>query len=298
MINKKISAISVALLLFAFPADSRSQKPEEGSAGIGTTILVSRQRVLPYESLSVALVLRNETTEDKRVMASWCSFLSIGEVISGATKWRGYRADNEPLLKPCLSSSKNLAPDESRNMPGHVDYEAPSGEHVFSRPGKYLLKEGTTDGRFLSDEVQITVQTPKGLDAKAYEFLRTTDLHHFFGEYTVLKYRYDGKTVQEMEKFIGEFDGSQYSYLARMGLAFMWLRGVEGRQNQDRAIELLTKVADNAGDPLSSAAEYHLGAILNRQRNTAQANYHFQRVLGGTPPLYFKYLAEQALRGR
>ena len=47
-----------------------------------------------------------------------------------------------------------------------------------------------------------------------------------------------------------------------MGLAFMWLRGVEGKQDQSRAIELLSQIADHAGDSLSSAAEYHLGRIL------------------------------------
>src|SRR5882724_2165656 len=70
MMIKRISAISVVILLFTFLANSRSQKQEEGSKGIRTTIVVSRQSVLPYESLSVALLLRNETTEDKRVVAS------------------------------------------------------------------------------------------------------------------------------------------------------------------------------------------------------------------------------------
>ena len=139
---------------------------------------------------------------------------------------------------------------------------------------------------------------PEGIDARAYEFLRTSDIHHFFGEYTIHKYKYDQKTVQDMEKFIADFDGSEYSHLARMGLAFMWLRGVEGKQDQARAIELLTQVADQAGGPLSSAAEYYLGTILERQKETVEANYHFQRVLTGTPPMYFKYLAQDALRQR
>ena len=117
------------------------------------------------------------------------------------------------------------------------------------------------NGRFLSDETKITVRMPEGIDARAYEFSQTSGLHHFFGEYTIHKYKYDQKTVQDLEKFIADFDGSEYSYLARMGLAFMWLRGVEGTQDQARAIELLTQVADKAGDPLSSAAEYHLGKI-------------------------------------
>src|SRR5204863_6797250 len=130
-----------------------------------------------------------------------------------------------------------------------------------------------------------------------------SNLHHFFGEYSINKYKYDQKTLDELEKFISDFDGSEYSYLARTGLAFMWLKGVEGKQDQAKAVELLTQVAERAGDPLASAAEYHLGRItysggrsmVERQQKIVEANYHFQRVLRGTPTLYFKYLAEQAL---
>jgi len=287
----------VTLLLFAFLALSHAQKQGTGSEGIRTTIVVSRQSILPYESLSVMLLLRNETTEDKRVVATWCSFLSIGEITLDGMKWRDYRGDNEPFLKPCVPSAKNLAPAESKDIRAHVDYESPSGEHVFAHPGEYLLKGGTTDnGSFVSDEIKITVRMPEGIDAKAYEFLQTSGLHHFFGEYTIHKYKYDQKTVEDVEKFIADFDGSEYSYLARMGLAFMWLRGVEAKQDPARAIELLNYVADHAGDPLSSAAEYHLGKILQRQKQTAQANFHFQRVLTGRPSPYFKYLAEEPLR--
>lgn len=295
-----------SLLLFGFVPTSHAQKQGEGSKAIRTTIIVSRQSVLPYESLSVQVLLTNQTTEAKRIVASWCSFLNIGVMSPQGIKWRDYRRDNEPVALPCLSNAKTLGPDETKNLPAHIDYEAPSGDHVFARPGQYLLKGGTTDGRFVSDEIQITVRPPEGVDARAYEFLLTSYLHHFFGEYTVLKYRYDAKTVQDMENFIADFDGSEYSYLARMGLAFMWLRGVEGKQDQARAIELLTQVANQASDPLSSAAEYHLGRIqfsggtsmLERQKKIIQANYHFQRVLSGSPSPYFRYLAEAALRPR
>src|SRR5205823_232691 len=150
MINKKISAISVVLLLFVFLANSRSQKQGTESKGIRTTMVVSRQSVLPYESLSVALLVRNETTEDKRVVASWRSFLSIGAVTAQGTKWRNYLADNEPTALPPVPSSRDFAPGEVKKEPAHIDYEAPSGEHVFAHPGRYVL-QGTAsdDGRFL-----------------------------------------------------------------------------------------------------------------------------------------------------
>ena len=81
----------------------------------------------------------------------------------------------------------------------------------------------------------------------------------------------------------------------------MWLRGVEGKKDQSRAIELLSQIADHAGEPLSSAAEYRLGVILYNPRDKialAQANNRFQRALAGTPTPYFRYLAEEALRPR
>jgi len=80
---------------------------------------------------------------------------------------------------------------------------------------------------------------------------------------------------------------------------FMWLRGVEGKQDQAKAINLLSQVADHATGALSSAAEYHLGRVLySSDHKVSQANHHFQRVLAGTAPTDFKYLAEEALRDR
>ena len=292
---KSASAFVAAAIFSVFAA---------GNDGMTVTLAVSRQSVLPYEPLSLMLLLRNDATEQKRLTVAWCSHLTIGEARGAGIQWRGYQGDNEPLPKPCLATAKNLAPNESKKLLTHIDYEASSGQHVFAEPGKYFLKGGTTDGRFVSDEVQIIVRRPEGVDAKAYQFLRTSDLHHFFGEYTIHKYQYDDKTVQELEKFITDFDGSEYSYLARMGLAFMCLRGVEGKQDQARAIELLTQVAERAGAPLSSAAEYHLGKIeysggtsmLEREKKVVEGNFHFQRVLDGNPSPYFRYLAQDALR--
>lgn len=299
MIDKRIIILG-SLLLFVFVGSSYSQNEGARNKGIRTTIVVSRQNILPYESLSVMLLVSNESREDKRIVAPWCSFLNIGETSTAGTKWRSYRADNEPFQKPCVPSATNLAPKESKILRTHIDYEAPSGQHVFVHPGEYLLKGGTTDnGGFMSDEIKITVRVPEGIDGKAYEFLRTTDIHHFFGEYTINKYDYDQKTVEDLEKFISDFDGSEYSYLARMGLAFMWLRGVEGKQDKSKAIDLLSQIANHASDSLSSAAEYHLGRIFyNSDHKVSQANYHFQRVLAGTPSTYFRYLAEEALRPR
>ena len=299
MRNKRL-IILASLLLFIFAGSGYAQKEAATNKGIRTTIVVSRQNILPYESLSVMLLVRNESSEDKRIVAPWCSFLNIGETASDGTKWRSYRPDNEPFQKPCVPSAANLAPNESKILRTHIDYEAPSGQHVFAHPGEYILKGGTTDnGGFMSNEIKITVRVPEGIDGKAYEYLRTTSIHHFFGEYTIHKYDYNQKTVEDLEKFIAEFDGSEYSYLARMGLAFMWLRGVDGKQDKSKAIDLLSQVADHAGGSLSSAAEYHLGRIFyNSDHKVSEANYHFQRVLAGTTPTYFRYLAEEALRQR
>lgn len=296
---RRTSAISMPLLLLTILASSHAQERGWEAQGVRTTMVVSRESVLPYTSVSVLLVLRNETAQPKRIVASWRSFMSVGEITPQGVEWRSYHGDNEPFVKPPAPSAKNFAPGETEKLFAHIDYEAPSGKPVFERPGRYLLKgSASDDGRFVSDEVEIIVRRPTGIDAKAYEFLQTNNIHHFFSEFTTHKYEYDRKTVQAIEKFITDFDGSEYSHLARIGLAFLWLRGVEGKKDEPRAVELLTQVAEQAGAPLSSEAEYHLGSILARRGDTARANHHFQKVMTRMPPPYFRYLAEQALRQR
>src|ERR1041384_2862294 len=135
-----------------------------GNDGITVSLAVSRQSVLPYESLSVMLLLRNDATEQKRLTVAWCSYLTIGEARGAGIQWRGYQGDNEPLPKPCLATAEDLAPNESKKLLTHIDYEASRSEHVFAEPGKYFLKGGTTDGKFVSDEIEITVRKPEGID--------------------------------------------------------------------------------------------------------------------------------------
>src|SRR5438876_5247152 len=155
MISKRITAILGTFVMFALIANNQAQKQGTGSEGIQTSVVVSRQSILPYESLSVMVLLRNETPEDKRVTASWCSVLSIGEITpTGINKWRSYRGDNEPVTIPCTPAPKNFAPGETKNVRAHIDYEAPSGEHVFAHPGRYVLQGATSDatGSFVSDK--------------------------------------------------------------------------------------------------------------------------------------------------
>ena len=302
-VNKLVTFLLVSFFSFVSFGNYAAQKQNSSTDGIRTSLVVSRTAILPYESPSIILLLRNESPEDKRVVAAWCSFVTIGETTTDGIKWHGYHGDNETSSKPCIATPKTLAPSESEVMRNHIDFESPSGQHVFAHPGEYFLKGGTTDANsnFTSEAVKITVRRPQGIDAKAYAFLQAGDLPYFLGEYTIEKYNYNAKTVEDLEKFIASFDGSEYSYLARMGLAFMWLRGVDGKQDKVRARELFGQVANCPDAALAAAAEYHLGIVLydpHSPLGLTQANNHLQRVVAGNAPPYYKYLAEEALRSR
>lgn len=297
MIAPRVLKISIAVLLFAFLASGRSIKQETPADGITTTMVVSRQEVLPFEPVAVLLLLRNETAKSKRVIASWRSILSIGEETENGIRWRGFRADNEPFAKPPAATAKDFSPGQVRGVRGHVDYEAPSGVHLFARPGRYLLKGvASANGQFGSEPIAIVVLNPEGANAPAYQYLKSSKIHQCFGEYTIPRYTCQSAAVRELEQFIADFDGSDYSHIARTGLAMMWLRGVEGKQDFARAQELLTEVSQRARAPLSYEAEYYLGVIATQQKETARARVQFQKVAQGQPTLYFKFLAEESLR--
>ncbi len=192
--------------------------------GIRCTISVSNQKVLPFESLRVMITLRNETGELKRVVAPWATFLFVGEGNAEGVTWKQYTPDQEPIQEPPAPSAISFKPGESKTWVAHLDYEHP-GRHVFARPGKFKIKAHI--GVFECDPVDVIVQDPQGIDAEAYEFLQKSDIHKFFSENTVRKYPYDRSTIQSLEKFIADFDGSQYSYFAQFGLGLLRMHGVK-----------------------------------------------------------------------
>ena len=289
-------ALQVAVVVLFLVGHSNAQTPNTkrpNSDGISVGIAVSNQHPLPFESIGVLVSLQNETNETKKVVASWRVALDIADVQG---QWRLYVPHFEPVAKPPAPSAKIFAPGETKAMFSHLDYEEPKGQHIFARPGRYKVKAAASyDARFLSDEIEITVEEPQGIDAKAYEFLQKSDLPRYFSEHTVYKYPRTGRNVRALERFIATFDGSEYSYHARLGLALMWMQGVDNRLDLFRAKELLMQVTQKAKDPLTSRANYYLGTILQKRGDNVRAREAFQAVLKGNPDPYFRLLAEQEL---
>ena len=137
------------------------------------------------------------------------------------------------------------------------------------------------------------MREPAGPDAKAYEFLKTSNLHRYFGEGGVAKYPRTRRHALALEQFIRSFDGSEYAALARVGLALMWMKGVDQKTDEAKAAELLTKAAQTAKEP--SRAYYHLGMLRLRQGDEARAKEAFQAASKVRPDGYYGFLAAQML---
>ena len=299
MMYKSWTWLLAASFLFIFSSGGRAQESKRTNAeGISTRIAVANDRVLPYESVTLLLVLQNETNEPKKVVAAWRISIDIGEATAGdVIAWRNYQPHNEPLVRPPLPTAKTFAPNEAKKYFAHVDYEEPTGRHAFAQPGKYKLRaRASYDGRFVSNEIEFVVSAPQGLDAKAYEFLQTSDVHRYFSEQGVNKYPRTRRNVRALESFIAAYDGSTYSSLARVGLALMWKQGVDGRTDLVKAKALLMQVAQKANDPVAAAAHYYLGLMLRAQGDTVRAKEAFQAGLRSKPDTYFGYLIEQVLK--
>lgn len=289
-----------ATLLLALSAGGQTPpaQQQQGAAGINTTLVASGRSILPFEPVGLVLTLRNETAERKRVMAAWRVSVGVGAVgANGVVKWGPYIAHNEPVTKPPARSPKNFEPNEAKVMFAHLDYMAPSGRHVFASPGRYRVKASAAlDPGFISNEVEISVVEPQGRDAKAYEFLKKSDIHRYFSERTVAKYPRTSRNVRALESFIAEYDGSAYANLARLGLALMWMQGVNERIDLFKARESLTQVARKATGTVAARAHYYLGVTWKTQGHAARAREEFQAALGGDLDPYLRALAEQALK--
>jgi hypothetical protein len=299
MVYKGWSRLLVTSLLFVFSSGVRGQESRRANAdGISTTIAVANDGVLPFESVDLMIALQNETSETKRVVAAWRSSIDIGEVkAGGVVQWRNYKQHNRPVVSPPRPSARTFAPGETKKFFVHLDYEEPAGAHAFARPGKYRLRAVVSyDRRFISNEFEFVVGEPRGPDARAYEFLQKSDVHRYFSEHGVSRYPRTRSNVRALERFIVAFDGSEYSSLARVGLALMWRQGVDGHTDLLKAKTLLTRVAQRANDPVAARASYYLGLMWREQGDAARAKEAFQAVLRSERDAYFVYLAEQALK--
>jgi tetratricopeptide (TPR) repeat protein len=165
---------------------------------------------------------------------------------------------------------------------------------VLKDPGTKLLRAQI--GEIFSEPIQIRVKNPEGIDKEAYEFLKGGDLHRCFSERTVKKYShtFTQDTARRLEGFITRFAGSRYAQLARLGLGLMWMEGIEGEKDLERAESLLQNVASRADGDLAARAYYYLGRITEDQGRMIDADQHYGEALSLKIDPYFRHQAEQA----
>lgn len=296
-----IALLVVGLFILSHSGKVLWAEPSEAN-GIRCTISVSKQNILPYESIGVLIRLQNETGEPKRPVAAWTARLAIGVIAPEGVTWRGYIPDREPLPSPPIASAILLGPGESKTWMAHLDYEYPGGRHVFARPGGYQIKgrlgykvKGRQGGYFDCEAMAITVQQPQGIDAVAYEFLNKSDLPKFFSDHTVRKYPYDLRTIQSLEEIIVNFQGSRYSDLARLGVALMWMHVDGGRGDLARARALLTDLSKTAEPYMATQTYYYLGLVAKKLGEVDTPRQYYRIIVEGKSDPYFRYLAEQFL---
>lgn len=296
-LTKGRAASAAAILLMAFANAWAQGAARPGvSREISTRLVVSNEHPLPFEPLEVRISLRNETAEPQRVVAAWHGSIEVAEVTGEKVVWHRYVAHNEPVASPPLPKEKLFAAGEVRDLYWRVDYEAPSGRHVFARPGRYRLRAAASyDTRFVSNEVEVVVREPGGSDARAYESLKSGNVHRYFGEGGVAKYPRTRRHALALEQFVKSFDGSEYADLARVGLALMWMKGVDGKTDEAKAADLLTRAARTAKDPSAARAYYHLGMLRLRQGDEARAREAFRAASKARPDGYYGFLAAQML---
>jgi tetratricopeptide (TPR) repeat protein len=254
---------------------------------------VSNQSPLPFESIGVLALVSNESGERVTEVRSWDTFMYWSDRTEPPLGWTQYVPDHEPMVAPATPKPLTLNPGESRAWARHLDYQSGRG-HVLKSPGLNLLRAQI--GEVDSEPIQIRIKEPQGIDREAYEFLKGSNLHRCFSERTVRKYlnTFTQDTARQLEEFSTRFAGSRYAQLARLGLALMWMEGVEGKKDLEQAVSLLQSVTSRANDDLAARAYYYLGRIAEEQGGMIDADHHYVQALSLKIDPYFRHQAEQA----
>lgn len=279
---------------------------------------VSNQTPLPFESIGVLVIVSNPSDRALSEFGSWDPLLFWAEQTISPLSWKQYTPDAEPQILPSPPNTLTLGPGQSRIWVRHLDYQW-TATHVLKEPrpkllraaigGIYLeptqihrpykelldkLKSVKIGDEIYSQSIQIMVKNPDGIDRDAYEFLKSSELHKYFSEHTISKYQYTRETIQQLEAFINRFQDSRYAYLARLGLALIWVQGINGKKDPQQAASLLQQVARSSDQVLAPQANYYLGKIAKSQGDIANAQRYYTRALSLNIDPYFKYLTEEA----
>jgi tetratricopeptide (TPR) repeat protein len=260
-----------------------------------------KSQVLPFESIEFVFTVRNETERvKKRVAGSWSPsvfypverdwFNDPQGIEADGIKWKGYKPDLEAFEQPPFSIP-SFAPGEVRTWVKVLEYE--KQEHKLARPGRYVFKGAIVRG-LESNKVEIIVKEPNEVDKAAYEYLQQQPLHYFFHEQTIAKYSYGQATVEAMERFITRFQASQYAEIAKLGLALMWKRGVEGKKDLEQARSLLQEVVKSSDEARAARAYYYLGQLAEEQGELMDAHQYYGYALSLKVDPYIEYVAKEA----
>jgi hypothetical protein len=294
--GKWIIALPALIAILAIP--STAQRSSEGKTGLSCTMIPVKTEVLPFETIEFMFTVRNETDTPNRVNLTfdpWILYPARKSKVDGGQGsneggigWKAYRGDTEWTCQ-LFSQKFSLAPGEVRTTFELLEYE--KHEHKLAFPGRYLFK-GRVDGWLACNEVQITVRGLEGVDERAYEYLQQHPLHFFFHSQTMV--RYDKVTVEMMKQFIARFQGSQYAEMAQLGLALMWMKGVEGKKDLEQARSLLQEVVKSSDEARAARAYYYLGQLAEEQGELMDAHQYYSYALSLKVDPYIEYVAKEA----
>ena len=259
--------------------------------GLRMRIEPSKTEVLPFEPTWATVYLENESLQPESLTDSFQLFRFVRPV-SG--EWRIYYPDNFPNIKPPPPRTLVFQPGEVKTWITYFEFDARAqGEHVFAKPGTVQLKVSL--GQIESPAVTITVISPLGEDALAYESLKQSNLARYFADETLKRYPFDIQTVAEVEEFIQKFPGSKYREYAQLGLALMWIQGVEGVVDLTKANSLLTDLSTGAGENMAARARYYLAIIAQEEGQSTVAEQIYRSIIEEVSDPYLEHLARQQI---
>ncbi|PYV28667.1 MAG: hypothetical protein DMG27_00615 [Acidobacteria bacterium] len=297
----RLTALSFCAVLICILAFSSSEISEaQGnvidpgsapSAGVRCWTESSATEVLPFETLLAAIYLMNESDQPRTVTEEWDVFqFVLGE--NGERTY--YYPAGEPISPVSPDTSIVLNPREVKTWITYFDFFYDQHDkHVFTKPG--IVRFATSLGSTRCGSMTISVTQPQGQDARAYEFLKQTDLVHYLANRAPDRwYEYNYQTVARLETFIQQFPDSRYKEYAELNLALMWKQGVEGKVDLAKATDLLTDLSKNGHDTMPARALYYLGDVAKQKGDWVLAQDYYQRAIEAKPDPYFRILTQEA----
>jgi hypothetical protein len=287
----------ICTLLILWVAAVATQREPLDITRLSFAVTPVKTRVLPFETLEFVFTVRNRTGEVRRVEADFRPLilhpargraLSDPQVLEAdGTKWEVCETGTSLLMPPSLHVV-TLAPGEAITRIRVLASE--NGEHKLARPGRYQFK-GMID-KLVSETVEIVVREPDGIERAAYEYLQKFPLHRYFSEWTRPSSDLDG--VEGLEQFISRFQGSQYADMAKLGLAQMWMKGVEGKKDLELAQSLLVEVTSSSDQARAARVNYYLGQIAEEGGELIDAQQYYNQALTMKADPYVEFVVKEA----